>query len=61
VTSHRYADVNSIQDLGDTFLKDIINFFTYYNAMQEREFKLLGVKGSDEAIKIIEDSLVSDE
>jgi hypothetical protein len=29
--------------------------------MQEREFKLLGVKGSDEAIKIIEDSLVSDE
>ena len=58
VTSHRYADVNSIQDLGDTFLKDIINFFTHYNAMQEREFKLLAVKGSDEAIKIIKNSLV---
>jgi len=57
VTSHRYADINSIQDLGPTFLKDIINFFTHYNAMQEREFKLLAVKNSDEAITMIQDNL----
>ena len=59
--SHQYADVNSIQELGDTFLKDIINFFTHYNAMQEREFKLLAVKGSDEAIKMIKDGQVGTE
>jgi inorganic pyrophosphatase len=54
--SHRYADFNSIQSLGDTFLKDLINFFTHYNAMQDREFKLLSVKGSAEAIKMIKES-----
>ena len=54
--SHRYADINSIKALGDTFLKDLINFFTYYNAMQNREFKLLSVKRSGEAIKMIKES-----
>ena len=59
VASHRYADINSIQDLECTFLNDIVNFFTYYNVMQEREFKLLAVKGSDEAIKMIKDNLAA--
>jgi inorganic pyrophosphatase len=43
----------SLSDLQNEKLKEIENFFVYYNAMQKKEFKPLGILSAKETWKLI--------
>ena len=44
---------HSMEDIQDKKLKEIENFFIYYNAMQKKTFKPLGILSAKETLKII--------
>ncbi len=48
-----YPVYNSMDDIRQEKLKEIENFFVYYNAMQEKTFKPLGILDAKETLKLI--------
>jgi len=48
-----YPVYNSMADIQDEKLKEIENFFIYYNAMQKKTFKPLGILDTRETMKLI--------
>jgi inorganic pyrophosphatase len=48
-----YPVYNSMDDIQQEKLKEIENFFVYYNAMQEKTFKPLGILDAKETLKLI--------
>jgi inorganic pyrophosphatase len=55
--SKDYSDVNSLQDLNGTMLKEIEQFFVNYNKEKGKKFRVLGRKGPQEAMKLLKKSL----
>ena len=55
--SKDYSDVNSLQDLNGTMLKEIEQFFVNYNKEKGKKFKVLGRRGPQEAMKLLKKSL----
>lgn len=49
LASHDYATYRTIDDLGQQRINDIVHFFSYYHAMENGRFTLLGTQGPDEA------------
>lgn len=54
--NHQYADIKSYQDLPRQFLHELEEFFVNYHKQEGKEYRLLGVKGSDEAMKLIREA-----
>lgn len=52
--SKQHAEVRTLNDLGDELLKQIEQFFIFYNKTRGREFRVLARRGPDAAVKIIE-------
>jgi inorganic pyrophosphatase len=48
-----YPVYNSMEDIQDEKLKEIEGFFIYYNAMQKKTFKPLGILDAKETLKSI--------
>ena len=48
-----YPVYNSMEDIQEKKLKEIENFFIYYNAMQKKTFKPLGILSAKETLKVI--------
>jgi inorganic pyrophosphatase len=48
-----YSVYDSIEDVQYEKLKEIENFFIYYNAMQKKTFKPLGILSAKETLKLI--------
>lgn len=53
VQSHRYRDLNTIDDLDKYLMDEIINFFTTYNAMKNKQFKVVDTKGPESSIHLV--------
>jgi inorganic pyrophosphatase len=51
--NHLYADIKRAKDLPDQFLRELEEFFVNYHRMEGKEYRLLGVKESQEASKLI--------
>jgi len=53
----RYKKINSITDLQPHFLEEIKHFFETYKELEQKEVKVLGIKGKDEAYKCVKKSI----
>lgn len=54
--NHTYTHVKRPKDLGSQFLKELEEFFVNYHRLEGKEYKLLGCKGADEAMRLIEEA-----
>ena len=54
--SRLYAEIRTPDDLGKTFLDSVEAFWVNYNALRGRRFDPLGIKGADDAVRLIEQS-----
>lgn len=52
--NHMYANIKRLQDLPGQFLHELEDFFVNYHNLEGKKYKLLGCKGSDAALRMIE-------
>lgn len=52
--SHEYANVRKFKDLPEKWLDEIEKFFVNYAGQQGKDFRVLGVKGEDEAMALVQ-------
>jgi inorganic pyrophosphatase len=54
-----YKHIESIDDVPEKQIDEIVRFFEYYNEMQGRKFKFLGIKDANAAMKLIKKNIAS--
>jgi inorganic pyrophosphatase len=52
--SHEYANIRRFKDLPEKWLEEIEKFFVNYAGQQGKEFKVIGVKGAEEAMALVD-------
>lgn len=57
--NHSFADIRDIEDLGKQFLEELEVFFVNYHQLSGTQYKVLGSKGPNGALKAISDAIVS--
>jgi inorganic pyrophosphatase len=55
-----YDRVQTIQDLGEDFVRHQTEWWVQYNAMKDKRFEVLNVGGPEEAVKCVQGGLVKD-
>jgi inorganic pyrophosphatase len=53
IESLSYASINSIEELGEPFVRELKRFFVAYNEFRGRRFEVLGVEGPEKAAALI--------
>lgn len=51
--AHSWADIRSVDDLGKEFCRELEEFFVNYHKLSGKEYRVLGVKGTVQAIKLV--------
>jgi inorganic pyrophosphatase len=51
--AHSFADIDTIDDLGKQFQKELEQFFVNYNRVAGKEYRILAMKGPDQARKLV--------
>jgi inorganic pyrophosphatase len=51
--AHSFADVKTIDDMGKQFEKELEEFFVNYHKLTGKEYRVLGMKGPDQARKLV--------
>jgi inorganic pyrophosphatase len=51
--AHSWADVKTIDDLGKQFVRELEEFFVNYHRLSGKQYRILGVKGPDQARKLV--------
>jgi inorganic pyrophosphatase len=51
--NHRYANVKKLKDLPAQWIDELQKFFVNYHNLQGKEYRLLGCKGADTAMRLI--------
>lgn len=54
--AHSWADVKTIQDLDKQFCKELEDFFVNYHELSKEKYRVLDVKGPDQARKLVKSS-----
>ena len=54
--NHMYAKIRSLKDLPAQFLKELEDFFVNYHNLEGKKYRLLGCKGADAALSLIEEA-----
>ena len=55
-TNHMYANIRRLSDLPKKWLKELEDFFVYYHRQQGKRYKLLGCKGKEAAMTLIQNA-----
>jgi inorganic pyrophosphatase len=55
--SIEYARLKDMDSFSDEHLKDLEQFFIYYNALAGKKYKLLGTKGPAAALKAVKKAM----
>lgn len=55
--NHSYARVHHVKDLGKKFVKELEEFFVNYHDLDGEQYKILDVKGPDEARRRLKDGI----
>jgi hypothetical protein len=50
--AHSFADIQSIDDLGKQFCRELEEFFVNYHRLTGKEYKIIGVKGKKRRTEI---------
>jgi inorganic pyrophosphatase len=51
--AHNWADVKTIDDLGKEFERELEDFFVNYHELSGKQYRVLGVKGPNQARKLV--------
>ncbi|HZP00081.1 MAG TPA: inorganic diphosphatase [Terriglobia bacterium] len=51
--AHSFADVNTVDDLGKQFKAELEEFFVNYHKLSETTYRVLAMKGPDQARKLV--------
>jgi inorganic pyrophosphatase len=51
--NHMYANIRRLKDLPSKWIKELENFFVNYHALEGKEYRLLGCKGVDAAMRLV--------
>jgi inorganic pyrophosphatase len=51
--SHEYANITKFSDLPEKWLEEIEKFFVNYAGQQGKDFRVIGVKGAEEAMALV--------
>ena len=51
--AHSWADIKTIDDLGKQFCRELEAFFVNYHKLTGKEYRVLGLKGPDQARKLV--------
>jgi inorganic pyrophosphatase len=54
--NHQYANIKTFHDLPKEFLNELEQFFVNYHKQEGKEYKLLGCKGANEAMRLIQEA-----
>jgi inorganic pyrophosphatase len=54
--NHLYANIKSFHDLPKQFVQELEAFFVNYHKQEGKEYKLLGCKGANEAMRLIQEA-----
>jgi len=56
--AHSWEDVKTIQDLGGQFARELEKFFVNYHQLTGKEYRVLGLKGPEQATKLVKSGKV---
>jgi inorganic pyrophosphatase len=51
--AHSWAEIKTIDDLGDQFKRELEEFFVNYHKLSGKQYRVLGLKGPDQARKLV--------
>jgi inorganic pyrophosphatase len=51
--AHSWSDIKTINDLGKQFCRELEEFFINYHKLTGKEYRVLGLKGPDQARKLV--------
>lgn len=54
--NHLYANIRKLKDLPEKWLKELQDFFVNYHNLEGKKYKLLGCKGEQAAMRLIEEA-----
>ena len=54
--AHMYANIRRLKDLPDKWIDELQEFFVHYHSLEGKQYRLLGCKGADAAMKLIHES-----
>lgn len=54
--AHMYANIRKLKDLPRRWTKELEEFFVHYHSLEGKQYRLLGCKGADAAMKLIDDA-----
>ena len=54
--NHEYCNVRRLKDLPDKWVEEVGDFFVNYHKLEGKKYRLLGVKGAEAALRIVQDS-----
>ena len=55
--AHAWADIKTIDDLGEQFCCELEEFFVNYHRLSGKEYRVLGRKGPAEARKLVKSGM----
>jgi inorganic pyrophosphatase len=55
--AHSWADIKTIDDLGKEFCQELENFFVNYHSLSGEQYKVLGIKGPGQALKLVKSGM----
>jgi inorganic pyrophosphatase len=55
--AHSWEDIKTVDDLGKQFVRELEEFFVNYHKLSGKEYRVLGVKGPDQARKLIKSGM----
>lgn len=57
--SHMYAQINTVDDIPEKLIDEIGEFFVNYHKLEGHKFRVLAIKGPDQARRLIDSGLVA--
>ena len=55
--NHSFADIHHLKDLGQTFMRELEEFFVNYHELRGERYQVLGARGPAKAMKRLRDGM----
>jgi inorganic pyrophosphatase len=55
--AHSWADIKTVDDLGKQFVRELEEFFVDYHKLSGEQYRVLGLKGRNQARKLVKSSM----
>jgi inorganic pyrophosphatase len=54
--NHVYANIRRLRDLPSKWIKELEEFFVHYHSLEGKQYRLLGCKGADAAMRLVKEA-----